>query len=192
LLPAFRQFAKDHLGLEAFVISADNSDHGVKVHIPNPAQAGADRIANTAGARAYGLPAMVIDFGTATTFDLIDSDGAYIGGAIAPGVNLSINALYEAAARLPLIDPSAWTPEMPSLGTNTIDAMNSGLYFGYVSLVEGMITRLKAAFGGEMTVIATGGLANIFSISIEGVDHHDPVLTHTATAAIYTCIRKKE
>lgn len=191
LLPAFRQLARDHLSLEAFVITADNLDHGVAIKIPNPAQAGADRIANTAGARAYKLPAMVIDFGTATTFDLIDADGAYIGGAIAPGVNLSINALYQAAARLPLIDSSSWTQDMPVLGNNTIDAMNSGLYHGYVSLVEGMITRLKAAFGAEMTVIATGGLANIFSISIAGVDHHDPDLTLNGMVAIYTSIREK-
>jgi len=191
LLPSFRLLAAEHLGREAFVITADNTDHGIDIKIPNPAQAGADRIANTAGARSYGLPAMVIDFGTATTFDLIDADGAYIGGAIAPGVNLSINALYQAAARLPLIDPSSWTPDMPVLGNNTIDAMNSGLYHGYVSLVEGMITRLKAAFGAEMTVIATGGLANIFSISIAGVDHHDPDLTLNGMVAIYTSIRKK-
>jgi len=190
LLPAFRQLARDHLHVDAFVISPDSPDHGVKVRIPNPAQAGADRIANTAGARSYGTPAMVIDFGTATTFDLIDADGAYIGGAIAPGVNLSINALYQAAARLPLIDPSSWAPDMPVLGNNTIDAMNSGLFFGYVSLVEGMINRLKAAFGAEMTVIATGGLANIFSVSIKGVDHHDPDLTLNGMVAIYTNSRK--
>ena len=168
-----------------FVIDAANMTHGVKTAIPDAKQAGADRIANTKGAADYPLPAMVIDFGTTTTFDLIDGDGAYIGGAIAPGVNLSINALYQAAARLPLIDTGAWTEKTPVLGATTVDAMNSGLYYGYISLVEGMITRLKAAFGQDMTVIATGGLAKIFSTIIAGVDHHDPDLTLKGMAMIY-------
>ena len=173
-----------------FVIDAANDDHGVTVNIPEAKQAGADRIANTKGAADYPLPAMVIDFGTATTFDLIDGDGAYIGGAIAPGVNLSINALHQAAARLPLIDTTTWSEKTPVLGASTVDAMNSGLYYGYVSLVEGMITRLKAAYGAPMTVIATGGLAKLFSTTIDGVDHHDPDLTLKGMAMIYAYTRQ--
>ena len=175
-----------------FVIDAANSDHGVAVKIAEPKQAGADRIANTKGASAFPCPAMVIDFGTATTFDLIDSDGAYIGGAIAPGVNLSINALHQAAARLPLIDTTTWSEKTPVLGTSTVDAMNSGLYYGYVSLVEGMIKRLKAAYGADMTVIATGGLAKLFSTIIDGVNHHDPDLTLKGMAMIYAYTRTKQ
>ena len=168
-----------------FVIDAADSRHGVNVDIPEAKQAGADRIANAKGASEYTLPAMVIDFGTATTFDLINDNGAYIGGAIAPGVNLSINALHQAAARLPLIDTNTWSEKTPVLGATTVDAMNSGLYYGYVSLVEGMITRLKAAYGADMTVIATGGLAKIFSTTIAGVDHYDPDLTLKGMAMIY-------
>ena len=123
---------------------------------------------------------------------MIDSDGAYIGGAIAPGVNLSINALHQAAARLPLIDTTTWSEKTPVLGTSTVDAMNSGLYYGYVSLVEGMITRLKAAYGTDMTVIATGGLAKLFSTIIDGVDHHDPDLTLKGMAMIYAYTRAKQ
>ncbi|MCE2516816.1 MAG: type III pantothenate kinase [Alphaproteobacteria bacterium] len=175
----------EQLSAQVFVIDAARGDHGVKVKIPEPRQAGADRLANTSGAASYPLPAMVIDFGTATTFDLIDGEGAYIGGAIAPGVNLSINALHQAAARLPLIETTHWTADTPVLGATTVDAMNSGLYYGYISLVEGMITRLKAAYGHDMTVIATGGLANIFSTEINGVDHHDPDLTIRGMAMIY-------
>lgn len=178
------------LGAKSFVIDAGKGDHGVAITIPEPKQAGADRIANTMAAQDYPLPAMVIDFGTATTFDIVDGDGAYIGGAIAPGVNLSINALHQAAARLPLIDSDNWGDNTPILGSSTVDAMNSGLYYGYISLVEGMITRLKAAYGQDMTVIATGGLANLFSTQIDGVDHHDPDLTIRGMAMIYAHQKK--
>lgn len=170
----------------SFVIDAEDGRHGVEINIPQAKQAGADRIANTKGAAEYGLPAMVIDFGTATTFDLIDGKGAYIGGAIAPGVHLSIHSLHQAAARLPLIDTKAWSAKTPILGTTTVDAMNSGLYHGYSSLVEGMISRLSDACGAnKITVIATGGLASIFTPSINGVDHYDPDLTLKGMAMIY-------
>jgi type III pantothenate kinase len=183
-LRAFQELAA-YYDVPYFVIDAASGDHGVPVKIPEAKQAGADRIANTKGVSKYPLPAMVIDFGTATTFDLIDAEGAYIGGAIAPGVNLSITALHEATARLPLIDTATWSEKTPVLGSTTVDAMNSGLYYGYVSLVEGMITRLKKAHGQDMTVIATGGLAKIFSTSIAGIDHHDPELTLRGMAMIY-------
>ena len=175
----------EYYDVPAFVIDTANENHGVSIKIPEAKQAGADRIANTKGACGYALPAIVIDFGTATTFDLIDSDGAYIGGAIAPGVNLSINALHQAAARLPLIDKNTWSEKIPVLGATTVDAMNSGLYYGYVSLVEGMIARLQSAYGTKMTVIATGGFAKIFSTTIAGVDHYDPDLTLKGMAMIY-------
>ena len=182
-LPALKDLATKHLGVEAFVIDSKSTDHGVAIHIDAPEQAGADRIANTAGVAAYQLPAMVIDFGTATTFDMIDADGAYIGGAIAPGVNLSIAALYDAAAQLPLIDPEKWDSNIPIIGRNTIDAMNSGLFYGYVSLVEGMITKLKHAT--DMTVIATGGLGALFSSIIDMIDYYDPDLTLKGMVSIY-------
>ena len=189
-LRAYQGLAKDHLKADCFVIDPANDDHGVSIKIPEAKQAGADRIANTAGAQAYPLPAMVIDFGTATTFDLVDGDGAYIGGAIAPGVNLSIRALADAAARLPLIETDQWSQDLTVLGATTVDAMNSGLYYGYISLVEGMIKRLKSAYGQDMTVIATGGLAKLFSTIIDGVDHHDPDLTLKGMAMIYASTRQ--
>ena len=184
-LRAYQGLVKEHLKADCFVIDPSKDDHGVAIRIPEPKQAGADRIANTAGASIYPLPAMVIDFGTATTFDLVDADGAYIGGAIAPGVNLSIHALAEAAARLPMIETDQWSQDLKVLGTSTVDAMNSGLYYGYISLVEGMIKRLQATYGQKMTVIATGGLSQLFSEAIDGVDHHDPDLTINGMAIIY-------
>ena len=176
-LPALEQLAERHLGTAPLVVDGGDCGHGVEVRIDQPDQAGADRIANAAGAAAYRLPAIVVDFGTATTFDVVDADGAYAGGVIAPGVNLSIEALHRAAARLPLVDPGSWGPEMPVVGRNTVDAMNSGLFHGYASLVEGLLARLEAEFGGDMTVIATGGLAAVFAPAIAAVDHHDPDLT---------------
>ena len=184
-LRAYQGLVKEHLKADCFVIDPSKDDHGVAIRIPEPKQAGADRIANTAGTSIYPLPAMVIDFGTATTFDLVDADGAYIGGAIAPGVNLSIHALAEAAARLPMIETDQWSQDLKVLGTSTVDAMNSGLYYGYISLVEGMIKRLQATYGQKMTVIATGGLSQLFSEAIDGVDHHDPDLTINGMAIIY-------
>ncbi|MGC6484240.1 MAG: type III pantothenate kinase [Candidatus Puniceispirillales bacterium] len=182
----YRKLVEDHFGVDHFIIDGNDPSHGVPILIDRPEQAGADRIANAAGAAAYDLPAIVIDFGTATTFDLVDENGAYIGGVIAPGVNLSIDALYQAAARLPLIDPSSWSTAMPVHGKSTIDAMNAGLFYGYVSLVDGMIEKITASIGRDMTVIATGGLATIFSEAIKGVDHHDPDLTLKGMVAIYT------
>jgi type III pantothenate kinase len=183
-LRSFEGLAK-YFGAAYFVIDPGRDDHGVTTRIPDAKQAGADRIANTKGAALYKLPAMVIDFGTATTFDLVDGDGAYIGGAIAPGVNLSMTALHQAAARLPLIDSGGWGEDTPVLGMTTVEAMNSGLYHGYISLVEGMILRLKQVCGQEMTVIVTGGMAHIFSTVIRGVDYHDPNLTMKGMAMIY-------
>ncbi len=168
-----------------FIIDPAECNHGVGIDIPDPKQAGADRLANTKGAEDYPLPAMVIDFGTATTFDLVNSDGHYIGGVIAPGVHLSITALHQAAARLPLIEADKWSPSLPIFGTDTVGAMNAGLYYGYICLVEGMIARLKAAYGQKMTVITTGGLSHIFSTMINGIDHHDPDLTIKGMVKIY-------
>jgi type III pantothenate kinase len=174
-----------HYSAPSLVIDPATGDHGVQVNIPEPKQAGADRIANTKAASEYSVPAIVIDFGTATTFDVIDAQGAYVGGVIAPGVNLSINVLHEATARLPLIDADTWSEKTPVLGSTTVDAMNSGLYYGYTSLVEGMIARLKEAHGQDMTVIATGGLARTFSKSVPGINYYDPDLTVKGMAMIY-------
>ena len=176
-LPALVGFAERLAGAAPLVIDSADASHGVEIRIDRPGEAGADRVANTAAAAEYGLPALVIDFGTATTFDIIDADGAYAGGVIAPGVALSVEALHGATAQLPLVDPASWSAAMPVMGRNTLDAMNAGLFYGYVGLVEGIVARLEAELGGGMTVIATGGLAGGFAPAIAAVDHHDPDLT---------------
>ncbi len=163
-------------------IGKEIADFGVIVDVDKPEEVGADRLVNAAAVMAfYKPPAIVVDFGTATTFDVIDKRGAFIGGAISPGVNLSLNALHMAAAKLPRISISA--PEN-TIGRNTVTNMQSGVYWGYVSLVEGMIRRIKKEMTGEVMVIATGGLAPLFQKSISDIDHVDEDLTLKGILAI--------
>ncbi|MFN7002049.1 MAG: type III pantothenate kinase [Roseinatronobacter sp.] len=122
---------------------------------------GPDRLANAVGAfDRHGGNVVVVDFGTATNFDVVADDGAYVGGVIAPGVNLSLQALHQGAAALPHVDISQ--PEKV-IGTNTVECIQSGVFWGYIGLIEGMITRIKAEYGRPMTVIGTGGLAPLFA-----------------------------
>jgi type III pantothenate kinase len=122
---------------------------------------GPDRLVNTVGAHdRHGGNLIVVDFGTATTFDVVDHDGAYVGGVIAPGVNLSLEALHMAAAALPHVDISR---PARTIGTNTVACMQSGVYWGYIGLVEGITARIREERGGAMKVVATGGLASLFA-----------------------------
>jgi type III pantothenate kinase len=136
---------------------------------------GADRIVDAAAAqKLYGGPACIVDFGTATTFDALDKDGNYLGGAIAPGIGISADALFQRTSKLPRVDlirpPSV-------IGKNTIHAMQSGLLFGYVSMVEGMVSRFRNDLGSEMKVIATGGLAEIVANETAMIQTVAPWLT---------------
>jgi len=136
---------------------------------------GADRLVNTIGAYdRYGGNLIVVDFGTATTFDVVGADGAYEGGVIAPGVNLSLKALHDAAAALPFIDVTR--PEQV-VGTNTVACMQSGIYWGYVGLIEGLCARIRAERGVPMTVIGTGGLSTLFAQGTDVLEKIDKDLT---------------
>jgi type III pantothenate kinase len=151
---------------------------GVKTGVPiltdNPREVGADRIVNALAAfTKYGGPAIVVDFGTATTFDAISEGGEYLGGAIAPGIQISARALYERAARLPRIELSA---PRSVVGKNTVESLQSGIVFGYSAMVDGMVDRLAKELGTP-TVIATGGLASIVVEECATIDHHEPWLT---------------
>lgn len=151
---------------------------GVKTGVPvltdNPKEVGADRIVNALAAFSnYGGPAIVVDFGTATTFDAISEGGEYLGGAIAPGIQISARALYERAARLPRIELSA---PRSVVGKNTVESLQSGIVFGYSAMVDGMVERMAKELGTP-TVIATGGLATIVIEECRTIDHHDPWLT---------------
>ena len=145
-------------GVDSFVLGP-GADTGIAVRYDDPREIGADRIANAVGGHAkYGGPLIVVDFGTATTFDAIAADGAYLGGAIAPGLRISIEALAQRAARLPRIDlirPAS------AIGTNTTASMQSGIIFGYAGLVESLVARISREIGGSPRVVATGGLAEL-------------------------------
>jgi type III pantothenate kinase len=139
------------------------------------ASVGADRLLNAlAGHRKFGGPLVVVDFGTATTFDVVDETGAYLGGVICPGINLSLEALHQAAARLPRI--GIGRPQAV-IGRSTVPAMQSGMYWGYIGLIEGLLNRIKTEFGGPMKVVATGGLAPLFSEGTLMIEHIEPDLT---------------
>ena len=148
---------------------------GVRIRYEDPRAVGADRIVDAAAVqRMYGGPACVVDFGTATTFDAISIDGDYLGGAISPGIGIAAEALFMRAAKLPRVDLQR--PPGP-IGRNTTHAIQSGLLFGYVSLVEGMVSRFRGELGPEMKVIATGGLAEVISQETKVFDIIAPWLT---------------
>lgn len=154
----------------------------VDVRVDADTQVGADRLVNTVGAHAqFGGDLIIVDFGTATTFDVVAKDGAYIGGVIAPGVNLSVQALHLAAAALPHVD--ATKPQSP-IGTNTVACMQSGIYWGYVGLIERINAEIKRERDRPMRVIATGGLATLFDQEPGLFDHVDGELTMTGLVEI--------
>ncbi len=169
-----RNLARRYLSVEPLVIG-ENVDLGIEVRITKPTEAGADRLVNAVGAHlAYPGDLLLIDSGTATTFDVVAADGAFEGGVIAPGINLSLQALHEAAAMLPRI--AIQRPERV-IGKDTVSNMQSGVFWGYVALIEGLVARIKAEWGQPMTVIGTGGVASLFEGATDSIDRFDPDLT---------------
>lgn len=171
-----RNLSRRYLHVEPLIIG-ENAELGVEVRIEKPSEAGADRLVNAIGAHiVYPGPLIVIDSGTATTFDVIAADGGFEGGVIAPGINLSMQALHEAAAKLPRI-----AIQRPArnrvVGTDTVSAMQSGVFWGYIALIEGLVARIKAERGEHLTVVATGGVASLFEGATTAIDHFDSDLT---------------
>lgn len=172
-----------YFGCEPLVVGEPNVRLGMEVRLERPAEVGADRLVNAvAGHKFHGGPLIVIDFGTATTFDVVDAGGGYCGGAIAPGINQSLAALHMAAAQLPLV--AVAKPEHV-IGTSTVAAMRSGIFWGYVGLIESLVRRTRDEFGASMTVIATGGLASLFFGVTDAIERHDPDLTIRGLLEIY-------
>lgn len=164
----------DYLGKDPLVVDAGVKT-GVRILYEDPRAVGADRIVDAAAVqRLYGGPACVVDFGTATTFDAISPKGEYLGGAIAPGITIAAEALFLRAAKLPRVELQR--PPTP-IGRNTVHAMQSGLIFGYVSLVEGMVKRFREELGPKMKVIGTGGLAEIIAQETRVIEIVAPWLT---------------
>jgi type III pantothenate kinase len=148
---------------------------GIAIHVDNPAEVGADRIVNCAAAHEkYGGPTVIVDFGTATTFDVVTANAEFVGGVIAPGLNISAEALFARAARLPRVDIRR--PDHV-IGTNTVVNMQSGIYFGYLGLVDGILERIKTEVPDLKHVVATGGLATLFAEDSEHIDEVDTELT---------------
>jgi type III pantothenate kinase len=179
-----KTLCRRHFGIEPMLVGSSEVSLGIDIRIDNPKEVGADRVVNAIGAAAgYDGPLIVIDFGTATTFDVVEADGGYAGGVIAPGINLSLEALYGAAAQLPriVIEPPAHAENTNEpvhiIGKSTKEAMHAGIFWGYVGLIEGIVVRIKAEYGQPMTVVATGGLAPIFLASTDAIQHVDPDIT---------------
>jgi type III pantothenate kinase len=178
-----KNLCRRYFGREALVVGEDGVKLGLNVLLDRPEEVGADRLVNAVAAHQYYKgPLIVIDFGTATTFDVVDRDGNYCGGCIAPGINLSLEALHAAAAKLPRV--AIGRPKRV-IGKATVPAMRSGIYWGYVGLIEGLVQRITAEFGEKMTVVATGGLAPLFAEATGVIDHLQSDLTLRGLLEIY-------
>lgn len=183
LTPVLTTMCRRYFGKEPLIVGP-----GVKTGMPiryeNPREVGADRIVNAVAViQRYGCPAVVVDFGTATTFCAISREGEYLGGAIAPGIGISTEALFERAAKLPRVELAR---PRQVIGKNTIASMQSGIYYGFVGQVDELVTRIKEEMGEpEAVVVATGGLARLICEGTRTVDHVDPYLTLWGLKIIY-------
>jgi len=174
LEPIFEELSERYSGVSPLIVGPGVKT-GVRICADNPREVGADRVVNTLAAhRLYGGPVIVIDFGTATTLDVVSEEGDYLGGAIAPGIGIASEALFERASKLPRIELIA--PQY-AIGRNSVTAMQSGVIFGYVGLIEGLVHRIREELGGKARVVATGGLANVIAKETKVVDEVSPHLT---------------
>jgi type III pantothenate kinase len=172
---SLRSLCRQYFDCEPLVVGEEGVRLGIEVRIERPDEVGSDRLVNAVAAHiTYGGPLIVVDFGTATTFDVIDEDGSYLGGSIAPGINLSLEALHMAAAQLPLV-----AVDRPDhvVGQSTIGAIQSGIYWGYLGLIEGLVRRIREELEQPLKVVATGGLAPLFAKGTEVIEHVDGDLT---------------
>lgn len=176
-----KKFCKNYLKKEALFVTAATA--GITVDIDKPEEVGADRIVNAVAMKKfYKTPAIVIDFGTATTFDIVNAKGHYAGGVIAPGINLSMEALHRAAAKLPRVGVKQ--PEKV-IGRSTVTAIQSGIYWGYMGLIEGLVQRIAGEMKAKPFVLATGGLAPLFAPKTDAIDAVDEELTLKGLLTIY-------
>lgn len=177
-----RNLSRRHLHVEPLIVG-ENTDIGIPVRTRKPAEVGSDRLVNALGALAlYSGPLIVVDSGTATKLDVVGRDGGFEGGVIAPGAHMSMEALHAAAAKLPRV---ALQEPRQVVGDDTVSALQSGIFWGHVALIEGMIARIKAERNEAMTVIATGGVASLFHGATKAIDHFDPDLTIRGLLEVY-------
>ena len=179
---AFEWMIEKHFGIPPLFVEPGVKT-GIAIHVDNPQEVGADRIVNCVAAfERYGGPLIIVDFGTATTFDVVTANAEYVGGVIAPGINISAEALFARASRLPRVDIRR-PPTV--IGTNTVVNMQSGLYYGYLGLVDGILTRMKSEVSGVKKVIATGGLATLLAGDSEHIEEVLDDLTLEGLKIIY-------
>lgn len=173
-----QRLCRKYFEIEPLVVGDPEVRFGIRINLPNPGEVGADRIVNAVAAHSEQPGDLIIvDFGTATTFDVVSAEGSYEGGVIAPGINLSMDALYRAAAKLPRIAVEPPGGNAGVIGKGTVHAMQSGVFWGYIGLIEGLTARIKLQVGRPMTVIATGGLATLFHRHTDAIDRVDGDLT---------------
>jgi type III pantothenate kinase len=177
--------AQKYFRVEPLVAGGPDAEWGIELDVADPRTVGADRALNAIAAHAiHPGDLIVVDFGTATTFDVVDYSGAYKGGIIAPGINLSLDALVTAAAKLPRIAIEA-PDDLSVIGRTTEDQMHIGIYWGYVAMMEGLLARMKAEIGRPVTVVATGGLATLFDRHTSVFDVIEPDLTLQGLGLLY-------
>ncbi|MBR9825438.1 MAG: type III pantothenate kinase [Alphaproteobacteria bacterium] len=170
-----RNLSRRYFEAEPVIVGETGVNLDIEVRLARPQEAGADRLVNALGARGrYEGALIIIDSGTATTFDVIAEDGAFEGGIIAPGINLSMQALHAAAAKLPRV---AIARPQKVIGNDTVSAMQSGVFWGYIDLIDGLVARIKSEYGAPMQVVATGGVVSLFDGASATIDHYDPELT---------------
>jgi len=174
LIRAYEEFARDYVEATLLVLGPGTRT-GIPISYDDPREVGPDRIANAVAARErYGAPCIVVDFGTSTNFDIVSADGEYVGGVLAPGIEVSMEALFARAARLVKID---FTPPPTVIGKTTVAGLQSGLVYGFAGQVDGIVRRIRAEIGDAAPVIATGGLAELIAPHAETIDKVDPLLT---------------
>jgi len=187
LTSVFLELARRHLAIEPLVVNG-NQELGLPLRVDNPSEVGADRICNALGAiERYGAPVIVVDFGTGTTFDVVDSTGAYIGGAIAPGITIAFEALTQRAARLFTV---ALEPPSRAIGRSTREGLQAGTVLGYAELVRGLIRRIREELGQEAPVVATGGLAPLVAPLVPEFLAVEPDLTLYGLRLAYERVRQ--
>jgi len=170
-----RNLARRHLEVEPIIVGEEGVKIGIGVKVDNPKEVGADRLVTSLGGiKSHSGNLIIIDSGTATTFDIVSEEGYFEGGIIAPGINLSVKALHEAAAKLPRI---AIKKPDAVVGKNTVAAMQSGIFWGYIELIDGLVERIKKEDGRKFKVIGTGGVASLFEGASRSIDVYDPNLT---------------
>ncbi|MCZ0703575.1 type III pantothenate kinase [Natronobacillus azotifigens] len=188
IMYSFERMAEKYFNQKPIVVGDYPIGSYLKMKYPNPNELGADRIVNAVGAiQEYGAPLIIIDFGTATTYCYIDQDAAYVGGAIVPGIKISLDALYTNAAKLPKVEI---THPKEIIGLSTVEAMQSGVYFGYVGQVDEVVRRFQKESGTNPKVIATGGLSTLIADESNTIDITDPALTLKGLYIIYQKVQQ--